>query len=538
MLDHGFVRLVDHMGNDLSVVRAARVSYNAAWRAGADEDQDERLLHYLWKNHHTTPFEAVTFTFEVKAPIFVFRQWHRHRTWCLTGDTMISFELPDRIKRGKRTAKKLRLDDFYRKWQPTIRKHRPERQTNAMFTRERIRKMLLRVFDEQNQEFTVGHIEGILFSGEKPVFEIALANGKTLKCSRDHRLLTDTGWQRLEDAVGLVVRGATAGMTKNAYVMTNGYVESTAPWNKGVIGYKTSRVVTEAEKVKIRAARSGPRSNFWKGGVSSERANIGRWTREQAPKAHAKYDYTCQDCGKRGGKLHAHHVKSVVSHPELARDFHNLISLCAACHQKRHGQTGECRMARGQILRAKPSKIVSIRYVGVEPTYDISVKGPHHNFVANGMVVHNSYNELSARYRKLPEEFYMPAPEMVGQQSKSSKQARDISADTDEDLLSDRKFQARLVREHGERAFALYRDLLVKGWPRELARSVLPVATYNHMFGTVNLLNLLKFLTLRCDSHAQYEIRVYAEAMRELIRPIVPVCLAAWESTLELKPAA
>ncbi len=69
-----------------------------------------------------------------------------------------------------------------------------------------------------------------------------------------------------------------------------------------------------------------------------------------------------------------------------------------------------------------------------------------------------------------------------------------------------------------------------QGWPRELARSVLPVSTYSHMFATVNLLNLLKFLTLRCDAHAQYEIRVYADAMRELIRPIVPVCLEAWEA--------
>lgn len=68
------------MGNDLSVVRAARVSYDAAWRAGKDKGSDDRLIHYLWKNRHTTPFEAVTFTFEVKAPIFVFRQWHRHRT--------------------------------------------------------------------------------------------------------------------------------------------------------------------------------------------------------------------------------------------------------------------------------------------------------------------------------------------------------------------------------------------------------------------------------------------------------------------------
>ena len=49
------------------------------------------------------------------------------------------------------------------------------------------------------------------------------------------------------------------------------------------------------------------------------------------------------------------------------------------------------------------------------------------------------------------------------------------------------------------------------------------------MFASVDLLNLLKFLTLRCHEHAQYEIRVHAEAMRELIRPIVPACLPAWE---------
>jgi thymidylate synthase (FAD) len=81
LLDHGFVRLVDSMGDDLSVVRAARVSYDAAWRAGEDQGKDERLINRLWKDRHTSPFEAVTFTFEVKAPIFVLRQWMRHRTW-------------------------------------------------------------------------------------------------------------------------------------------------------------------------------------------------------------------------------------------------------------------------------------------------------------------------------------------------------------------------------------------------------------------------------------------------------------------------
>ena len=222
VLDHGFVRLIDSMGTDLSVARAARVSYDAAWRAGEDQGSDAKLIRYLWNHHHTTPFEAVTFTFEVKAPIFVFRQWHRHRTW--------------------------------------------------------------------------------------------------------------------------------------------------------------------------------------------------------------------------------------------------------------------------------------------------------------------GFNELSARYRELPEEFYLPEPGLIGVQSASSKQARDIT-ETDATLVDRRQVEVEMARECMEHAFSRYQILLGAGWPKELARSVLPVATYSHMFATVNLLNLLKFLTLRCDGHAQYEIRVYADAMRELIRPVVPVCVAAWEAS-------
>lgn len=215
-LDHGFVRLVDSMGNDLSVVRSARVSHDAAWRAGEDEGSDKRLVRYLWRHKHTTPFESVTMTFEVKAPIFVFRQWHRHRTW--------------------------------------------------------------------------------------------------------------------------------------------------------------------------------------------------------------------------------------------------------------------------------------------------------------------SYNELSARYRELPEEFYLPKAELVGEQSKSNKQGRQSIFD-----IERREAELVVVREACEHSFKVYHSLLEAGWPRELARIVVPVNTYSHMFGTVNLLNLFRFLTLRCDSHAQYEIRVYANAMLELARGVAPVSVGAWE---------
>lgn len=95
LLDHGYVRLVDSMGNDLSVVRSARVSYDAEWRAGEDEGKDAKLIKYLMRNRHTSPFESVTFTFEVKAPIFVFRQWHRHRTWSFNEISARYAELPE-----------------------------------------------------------------------------------------------------------------------------------------------------------------------------------------------------------------------------------------------------------------------------------------------------------------------------------------------------------------------------------------------------------------------------------------------------------
>lgn len=95
VLDYGHCRLVNHMGDDLSIVRAARVSYDADWRTGEDEGKDAKLIWYLMRNHHTSPFESVTFTFDVKAPIFVFRQWHRHRTWSFNEVSARYSELPE-----------------------------------------------------------------------------------------------------------------------------------------------------------------------------------------------------------------------------------------------------------------------------------------------------------------------------------------------------------------------------------------------------------------------------------------------------------
>jgi len=77
VLDHGFVRLVDYMGSDARIVQAARVSYGPGTKTLRD---DTKLINYLMKHGHTSPFEQVVLTFHVKLPIFVARQWARHRT--------------------------------------------------------------------------------------------------------------------------------------------------------------------------------------------------------------------------------------------------------------------------------------------------------------------------------------------------------------------------------------------------------------------------------------------------------------------------
>ena len=72
----GFVRLVDTMGDDMSVVKAARVSYG---NESKGKEADQKLIHYLLKHNHGTPFEHIVFTFHIRCPIFVARQWFRHR---------------------------------------------------------------------------------------------------------------------------------------------------------------------------------------------------------------------------------------------------------------------------------------------------------------------------------------------------------------------------------------------------------------------------------------------------------------------------
>lgn len=92
VLDKGFVRYIDHMGTDMRIVEAARISYQSPSKG---EEQDKKLLHYLYKNKHTSPFEMCKITFNIKMPIFVMRQFVRHRMQNLNEVSARYTELPE-----------------------------------------------------------------------------------------------------------------------------------------------------------------------------------------------------------------------------------------------------------------------------------------------------------------------------------------------------------------------------------------------------------------------------------------------------------
>ncbi len=158
-------------------------------------------------------------------------------------------------------------------------------------------------------------------------------------------------------------------------------------------------------------------------------------------------------------------------------------------------------------------------------------------FVARQWIRHRTanVNEYSARYSILDKEFYIPAPEQLAAQSSSNRQGRGNLLTGDEaarvlDLLKRDATQAYDSYEEmlNERPDGSRVDEDRSGLARELARMNLTLNFYTQWYWKTDLLNLLHFLSLRADSHAQYEIRVYAEAMLQTVQQWVPACYDAF----------
>lgn len=147
-------------------------------------------------------------------------------------------------------------------------------------------------------------------------------------------------------------------------------------------------------------------------------------------------------------------------------------------------------------------------------------------FIARQAIRHRtvSLNEISGRYSVMKDEFYIPAASDIRKQSSVNKQGSDghIESEQSENF-------AKIIRQQSRDSYAWYMNMLEAGVAREQARMILPLNLYTEWYWKQDLHNLLHFLSLRADAHAQYEIQVYANAILELIKPLVPWTLEAWD---------
>ncbi len=157
-----------------------------------------------------------------------------------------------------------------------------------------------------------------------------------------------------------------------------------------------------------------------------------------------------------------------------------------------------------------------------QATITLDIKLPI--FVARQLVRHRtqSLNEVSGRYSVLPEEFYVPDHEQVCYQDANNKQGRAGKAS----VIDATDFTNRLTGL-SKVAFEDYHDAVDHGLAKETARLGLPLSTYTHWYATWDAHNLLHMLGLRLDSHAQWEIRVFAEAIASIVKEWLPI---TWEA--------
>lgn len=260
--------------------------------------------------------------------------------------------------------------------------------------------------------------------------------------------------------------------------------------------------------------------------------------KELRPQVYERDDYRCRLCGQKSKQLEAHHIIPIWARPDLALNMANLVTLCRACHRGKvntHEEEYVARFgsalpvdvksmpldfsrkpqARVRQVTAHPVRIKAITFVGSQMTYDIAMEGPHHNFVANGIVTHNS--QLSQRYvDESTADFVEPGIIAGDAELHATWQAAiERMHNSYKELVE--KLAAKVQTEHPD----LGRTARMK-MAREAARSVLPNATETKLMFSANARALRWIITLRGGEGAEPEIRRFAVKLARIMREEAP----------------
>ena len=530
---------------------------------GQDRDDYSKLIAYCIKNQHWSIFEQGYMTLEITTTRAIAAQILRHRSFtfqefCMSGDTNVYFDLPNAIKKGKRQKYSLTLEHLYKNW---------SKNENS---RNRIRNMFVRVYDEISKTLSHAHIKEVFQTGMKDIFEIVLENGKSIKCTKEHKVLTKNGFVSLQDATGLKLVGNTAVISNNIAVGCNGTpvhqdynwllehkkqsisdgtglvgiantagvsihtirkwlkkhnlcftkkeVSSYTPiWNKGVFGY-SSGLRSEETKQKMRdSSKKGKDSNLWKGGVAKERQKIQADISKFRNKLMKEYNYCCGMCGdKLNSRTHLHHIIPVSENMSLAREYSNLMPVHSNCHMKHHRLNGDHKKWKekgiGNTMTVSWSKIKFVKYIGKEMTYDLEIDHDSHNYVADGVIVHNSQRYADAKLLGKIE-----CPDIRSQDNKN----RQNSIDDIQPHI--KNYWKRVIEEHFYKSARLYESLLKDGVAKECARFVLPLATPTKLYMTGSIRSWIHYIELRSSNGTQKEHMDIANSIKQIFVEQLPI---------------
>ena len=497
-----------------------------------------RLLDYCMRHQHWSVFEMANVVVEIKAPRDISRQILRHRSanfqeLCVSEGTRITTETDS----GR--SKKVNIEDLWKRFNSSYWK----RSQN-----------LVRVFDEKTKLLIPAKIKEVFKTGEKETFKLTLDDGKQIVCTDEHKFLCFDGFKRLKD------------MTEEDFVATNGVplyqdrewlknakessiesgtglqgiadmakisphtirkwlkihklqftrkeVSSYNPiWNKGLpkeLQPAFRRVWTEEQRENRRkVAKKGPECNLYKNGNTENRT----WRKLVADFCVAykqelliNQNWRCPVSGRSLTMENSavDHVQPVGLRPDLAFDKSNLAVLHKEAHNEKTAK--EISMFK-QTVSYK--KVKSIEYVGIKQTYDMEIEHIDHNYVANGIVTHNSQR-------------YSAVDDFVVREARLQDETnRQNSIETDDEELKEWWYEAQ--EEALSVCQQVYTAALEKGIAKECARVVLPEGnTMSTLYMNATVRTWYHYATLRASPETQKEHRLVAIMVMEELKKYFP----------------
>lgn len=497
------------------IEKCGRTCYKS--EARITDNSAEKFVSKICRNKHESVLEHAILTARIVCSRSCSHQLVRHRigAYCLSGDSEVVAFSGGKCRSPNRWSMKQLYD-----WSLNPK------------MKGRLKLIRLRSLDKEGR-LVPGKIRKVFYSGEQEVFEVKTKFGRSIKATAKHRFLTEKGWKPLSDITAgdkLFSNGVPAHKNpewiQKHYLQLNKTRKEVAAlagvsepclgkWIKefGLQKPHSNRpnrqpgrgvkgMHTEEEKAKISARMKGERNHRWKGNKAL--ANAGRL---RAQKLHLIRN-KCETCDSTG-RIVRHHIDGNTYNNRRE----NIMFLCECCHSQWH--TGHA------VMSVFKDEILSIQPAGTEHTYDIEMEGPNHNFVANGLVVHNS--QESQRYVNYGKKgMQVVCPPSVGLPVGSYEL---INGNVWRNLgtvehLTDRQLRWLTTMEM---CYHEYLSMMDSKYKPEDARYVLPNAAKTEVVASYNLRTWRHIINERAlNKHAQWEIRGIFSSIYEELKVRLP----------------